>query len=129
MFFPLVKFLILYPFQQAAEGNHLRPGFAVKNSWKSTNNAAITVFLCNTDSTLFPSITSAKKCIRRGLIYIDGKKAQVSDTANEGSVIENIIRVEQGDFITNTQGNEGNQGTRFYLQVAYEDNHCGKKPS
>ena len=125
MLFPIVvQFLLFHPHQHA-EGNHLRPGFAVQHRWTSSTTTVITEFLCNTDSTLFPSSTSAKKCIRKGLIYIDGNKAQVCDIANEGSIIENIIRVDQGDFITNTQGRAG-KGTEFHLQVAYEDNHCGK---
>ena len=123
MLFPILQFLLLHP-QQAAG---VRPGYAVQQSWTSSTSTAITEFLFSTDSALFPSSTSAKNACRRGLIYIDGKKAQVCDVANEGSVIEKIIRVEQGDFITNTQGNEGQKGTRFHhLQVVYEDNHCGR---
>lgn len=74
----------------------------------------------------FPSSTSSKNAIRRGLIRLNGGKAKSSDGILNDDVIENFVRSQQGIFC-NDFGGKATVNPEAYghctVQVLWEDSH------
>jgi 23S rRNA-/tRNA-specific pseudouridylate synthase len=71
--------------------------------------------------TKFSTMTSSKNAVRRGLIRLNGLKAQNMDILAEGDVIESFERSEQGSFCDNTV-NTGDAKFKK-VPVLWEDDH------
>jgi len=125
---------ILFTFTHVANAH--RPGFVVNGKWvvpvsASTGNVAasppnLPAFLITEAPDLFPSPTAAKKAIRRGLVYVDGKPAGDHTLMTPGTVITSIVRVAPSapPPPPSSQSPDDLLRRGFIVPVVYEDDCC-----
>ena len=104
--------------------------FKINGQWTATNvhqGLKLSDFLCSAAAELFSSPTSSKNAVRKGLVRLNGLKAQNTDTVSEGDVIESFVRSQQGTFCAELEKKVGEDPSAFertLVQVLWEDDHC-----
>ena len=76
---------------------------------------------------IFTSQTACKNAIRKGLIRLNGAKAQNTDVVSEGDIIESFVRNQQGTFCSEFEQKvigDPSGFERCTVPVLWEDDHC-----
>ena len=126
------RFSPLYGLRSAVTSEDLKSSlqFKINGQWTATNvhqGLKLSDFLCSAAAELFSSPTSSKNAVRKGLVRLNGLKAQNTDTVSEGDVIESFVRSQQGTFCAELEKKVGEDPSAFertLVQVLWEDDHC-----
>ena len=104
--------------------------FRANGMWttsKIEHGQKLALFLNSAAPDIFPSSTSCKNAIRKGLVRLNGLKAHNTDIVAEGDVIESFVRSQQSAFCGHFEQKVIDDPSAFKLcvvQVLWEDDHC-----
>ena len=127
----VVEFL-LRGLRSATTSEELRkdPQFRTNGMWttaKIEHGQKLALFLNSAAPENFPTSTSCKNAIRKGLVHLNGVKAHNTDIVAEGDVIESFVRSQQSAFCGNFEQKVIDDPSAFksrVVQVLWEDDHC-----